>query len=362
MKPICAYILVAMASVMVCSASYAAKPLSKQGKRVAKALMSTDPNEWQLVESIDLKFDTYHPQGMLKVDDTFYITTVKVERRPRYTRQGKQVSVMDEGAGKGYLMQFDAGGNLLKCIELCEGAIFHPGGMDFDGRYIWVPITKYYPYSRSLIVRVDVRSHQVDKVCYVDDSIGAIIHDTDNNILVGANWDADEFLTWQLDSALEVKDAELTAAERRHANTAKHLAIQDSKYIGGGSEDANVRLNKIGSDAWQKTKAKARKAAKDMAGELIQLYAARKRQPGFAFAADSPWQKEFEDNFPYPETDDQLRCIADIKHDMESPTPMDRLLCGDVGFGKTEVALRAVMKAVMDGKQVAILGKIGVLH
>ena len=128
-----------------------------------------------------------------------------------------------------------------------------------------------------------------------------------------------------------------------------------SKYIGGGGEDSNVRLNKIGTDAWQKTKTKARKAAKDMAGELIQLYAARKRQEGFAFAADSPWQKEFEDNFPYPETDDQLRCIGEIKSDMESPIPMDRLLCGDVGFGKTEVALRAVMKAVMDGKQVAIL-------
>ena len=127
-----------------------------------------------------------------------------------------------------------------------------------------------------------------------------------------------------------------------------------SKYIGGG-EDATVRLNKIGTDTWQKTKAKARKAAKDMAGELIQLYAARRRQPGFAFAADSPWQKEFEDNFPYPETDDQLRCIDEIKHDMESPVPMDRLLCGDVGFGKTEVALRSVMKAVLDGKQVAIL-------
>ena len=86
-----------------------------------------------------------------------------------------------------------------------------------------------------------------------------------------------------------------------------------SKYIGGGGEDGNVRLNKIGSDAWQKTKAKARKAAKDMAAELIQLYAARKKQPGFAFAADTPWQREFEDNFPYPETDDQLRCIAEIK-------------------------------------------------
>ena len=128
-----------------------------------------------------------------------------------------------------------------------------------------------------------------------------------------------------------------------------------SKYIGGGGEESNVKLSKIGSDAWQKTKTKARKAAKDMAGELIKLYAERKRQEGFAFAADSPWQQEFEDNFPYPETDDQLRCIADIKHDMEAPIPMDRLLCGDVGFGKTEVALRAVMKAVMDSKQVAIL-------
>ena len=128
-----------------------------------------------------------------------------------------------------------------------------------------------------------------------------------------------------------------------------------SKYIGGGGEEAVVKLSKMGTDTWQKTKAKARKAAKDMAAELIKLYAARRRQEGFAFAADSPWQLEFEDNFPYPETDDQLRCIAEIKRDMESPIPMDRLLCGDVGFGKTEVALRAVMKAIMDGKQVAIL-------
>ncbi len=128
-----------------------------------------------------------------------------------------------------------------------------------------------------------------------------------------------------------------------------------SKYIGGGGEESRVKLNKIGSDAWQKTKTRARKAAKDMAGELIQLYAARKRQAGFAFSADTPWQQEFEDNFPYPETDDQLRCIAEILRDTVPAVPMDRLLCGDVGFGKTEVALRAVMKAVMDGKQAAIL-------
>ena len=127
-----------------------------------------------------------------------------------------------------------------------------------------------------------------------------------------------------------------------------------SKYIGGG-EDAPVRLSKLGGDGWKKTKAKAKAAAKDLAAGLIQLYAARKRRPGYAFAADSPWQQEFEEGFPYAETEDQLRCVAEIKKDMESPTPMDRLLCGDVGFGKTEVALRAAMKAMLDGKQVAIL-------
>ena len=127
-----------------------------------------------------------------------------------------------------------------------------------------------------------------------------------------------------------------------------------SKYMGGG-EDTPIKLNRLGGDQWQKTKARAKAAAKDMAEELIKLYAERKRLPGFAFAADSPWQNEFEQNFPYAETDDQLRCIAEIKGDMESPFPMDRLLCGDVGFGKTEVALRGAMKAVLDGKQVAIL-------
>ena len=127
-----------------------------------------------------------------------------------------------------------------------------------------------------------------------------------------------------------------------------------SKYIGGG-EDSPVKLNKLGGDAWQKTKARAKKAAQDLAAGLIQLYAARKRLPGFAFSADSPWQQEFEESFEYPETDDQLRCIAEIKGDMEQSMPMDRLLCGDVGFGKTEVALRAAMKAMLDGKQVAIL-------
>ena len=127
-----------------------------------------------------------------------------------------------------------------------------------------------------------------------------------------------------------------------------------SKYIGAG-EDHPVRLSRMGGTDWTRAKTRAKAAAKEMAGELIALYAERKRRPGHAFAPDSPWQTEFEDAFGYEETDDQLRCIAEIKRDMESSAPMDRLLCGDVGYGKTEVALRAVMKCVLDGKQAAIL-------
>lgn len=127
-----------------------------------------------------------------------------------------------------------------------------------------------------------------------------------------------------------------------------------SKYTGAG-EERPVHLSKMGGTDWAKTRSRAKASAKDMAKKLIALYAQRQRLPGYAFSPDSEWQREFEENFGYTETDDQLRCTAEIKADMERAAPMDRLLCGDVGFGKTEVALRAVMKCVLDGKQAAIL-------
>ena len=127
-----------------------------------------------------------------------------------------------------------------------------------------------------------------------------------------------------------------------------------SKYL-GAAEDAPVKLSRMGGTDWSQTKARAKAAAKAMAKELIKLYAERSQTEGHAFAPDSPWQTEFEEAFGYQETDDQLRCIAEIKADMERPVPMERLLCGDVGYGKTEVALRAVMKCVLDGKQAAML-------
>ncbi|MBP0955121.1 MAG: transcription-repair coupling factor [Oscillospiraceae bacterium] len=127
-----------------------------------------------------------------------------------------------------------------------------------------------------------------------------------------------------------------------------------SRYIGAG-EDEGVRLNSLSSGEWQKTRKRVSKAVKDMAAELIKLYAKRAQTPGFAFYPDDDWQHEFEGRFDYVETEDQLKCTSEIKHDMEKPVPMDRLLCGDVGFGKTEVAFRAAFKCMVSGKQCAIL-------
>lgn len=127
-----------------------------------------------------------------------------------------------------------------------------------------------------------------------------------------------------------------------------------SRYI-GPRDDSGVKLNKLNSAEWHKTRSKVKSAVKDMAEELTKLYAQRQMAKGFAFSPDNDWQNDFEERFDYQETDDQLRSIQEIKEDMEKPVPMDRLLCGDVGFGKTEVALRAAFKCMLDSKQVAIL-------
>ena len=127
-----------------------------------------------------------------------------------------------------------------------------------------------------------------------------------------------------------------------------------SRYI-GPREDANVRLHKLGGTEWQKTKTRARHAVRDMAKELIKLYATRMQAKGHTFAPDTEMQRDFESRFEFDETDDQLRCVEEIKADMEREAPMDRLLCGDVGFGKTEVALRAAFKCICDSKQCALL-------
>ena len=131
------------------------------------------------------------------------------------------------------------------------------------------------------------------------------------------------------------------------------------KFVGG--DRIQPKINRLGSKEWENTKARVKNNLREVAKELIELYAKREKVQGFSFSKDTPWQNEFEGKFPYQETDDQLRCIEEVKNDMEAIKPMDRLLCGDVGYGKTEVALRAAFKAVMDQKQVAYLAPTTVL-
>jgi transcription-repair coupling factor (superfamily II helicase) len=132
-----------------------------------------------------------------------------------------------------------------------------------------------------------------------------------------------------------------------------HQADRLSRYV--GADDRPPQLSKLGTQDWHRAKESARQAVEEVARELLELYAARSEVVGHAFSPDTPWQNELEASFPYVETEDQLRALAEVKADMERPQPMDRLICGDVGYGKTEVALRAAFKAVMDGKQVALL-------
>ncbi len=132
-----------------------------------------------------------------------------------------------------------------------------------------------------------------------------------------------------------------------------HQADRLSRYV--GPDDKPPTLSKLGQADWIRIKSKAKQAVEEEARELLALYAQRAAAPGYAFSADTPWQHELEASFPYVETEDQLRAVRDVKNDMEQPHPMDRLICGDVGYGKTEVALRAAFKAVNDSKQVAFL-------
>jgi transcription-repair coupling factor (superfamily II helicase) len=193
----------------------------------------------------------------------------------------------------------------------------------------------------------DLRDLKVgDLVVHVDHGIGEFVglKQLATSAVPGANADLQEFL-------------EL----RYHGDDKLFVPVERldliQKYTGG----SRPALDRLGGTTWEKAKTRVKKAMRDMAEELLKLYAQRKAVPGHAFPADTHWQEEFEGAFPYELTPDQVTAITDIKRDMEMPTPMDRLLCGDVGYGKTEVAMRAAFKAVMDGKQAAFLAPTTVL-
>ena len=183
-----------------------------------------------------------------------------------------------------------------------------------------------------------------DYVVHEQHGVGRFVELASRTVGAGANAATREYLVIEYASAKRGQPG-----DRLYVPTDQ--LDQVTKYVGGEAPT----LNRMGGADWAKTKGRARKAVREIAGELIRLYSARMATPGYAFGPDTPWQRELEDAFAYVETPDQLATIDEVKADMEKPIPMDRLVCGDVGYGKTEIAVRAAFKAVQDGKQVAVL-------
>ena len=187
---------------------------------------------WEMKAQVPLLFDAFHTQGMVKIDEYFYMSSVEVFRWPKAYEQLQGKLDRDEGEGRGHIFKFDSNGNLLADLVIGEGAVYHPGGIDYDGRYIWVPVTEYRPHSFSIIYRVDPLTMTAEEIFRYDDSIGAIVHNTDNRTLVGVNWGARDSYHWTFDAQGHISNAGITPDSLAIKRNSYYVDFQDCKYIG----------------------------------------------------------------------------------------------------------------------------------
>jgi hypothetical protein len=225
--------------VLTCSMALTAAMVAATGQGPARHAVAdlvqglTRETVWNLVESVPMKFTTFHPQGLVKIGDTLFVSSVEVKVRTRRFAQPIDGYDRDAGEGIGHLFKADRQGNLLAELTLGEGAIYHPGGIDYDGRYIWVPVTEYRPNSRSIIYRVDPATMKAEEVFRFGDSIGGMVHDTDDRSLHGVSWGSRRFYRWTLDAGGKVTNAAVPPEQLRTLNTSHYLDYQDCKYAGG---------------------------------------------------------------------------------------------------------------------------------
>ena len=235
-------------------------------------------------------------------------------------------------------------------VIISEGALSN-GFEDTDTKLLVVSSDEFFTKSKKT-KKVSDTFKSGEKIVFADLKIGDyIVHKNHGiGIFTGVNTIKEDGITKDY-IQLKYKDGDILYVPTDALDNVR-------KYVGS---EGSLRLNKLGTKEWENTKAKVKGNLRAVAKELIDLYAKREHTKGFAFSKDNVFQRQFEDSFPYKETNDQLRCIEEVKKDMENPRPMDRLLCGDVGYGKTEVAIRAAFKAVMDSKQVAYLAPTTIL-
>jgi hypothetical protein len=184
---------------------------------------------WRRTAAVPVAFRTYHPQGMVKVGDTFFVSSVEIKVPTRRIPRPDGSFGRDTGEGIGHLFQLDANGSLIRSIRLGEGTIYHPGGIDFDGTHIWVPVAEYRPDSRPIVYRIDARSMTATEVLRFSDHLGAIVHDTDSRRLHGVSWGSRRFYQWKLSDDGGVLNA---GTPERTSNPSHYVDYQDCKYVG----------------------------------------------------------------------------------------------------------------------------------
>ena len=193
----------------------------------------TRDSHWTLVATVPIRFTTHHPQGMVKIGDTLFVSSVEVKVRTRRFEQPTGGYDRTAGDGVGHLFKIDMSGRLISDLTLGEGAIYHPGGIDYDGRHIWVPVAEYRPNSRSIMYRVDAATMKASEVFRFGDHIGGIVHNTDDRTLHGVSWGSRRFYRWTLDSDGKATNADAPPETLRTLNPSHYLDYQDCKYVGG---------------------------------------------------------------------------------------------------------------------------------
>ena len=217
-----------LASTVLGSSAVAASELVAE--RVQKLTRAV---RWRPVATIPINFKTHHPQGMVKIGDTFFVSSVEITVPTKRFPEPKDGYDRDTGQGAGHLFKIDVKGNLLGSVKLGEGAMYHPGGIDYDGRHIWVAVAEYRPNSRAIIYRVDPQAMTATEVFRFGDHIGGIVHNTDDKTLHGVSWGSRRFYKWTLGGDGKVTNADTPPDTLRVPNRAHYIDYQDCHYLGG---------------------------------------------------------------------------------------------------------------------------------
>jgi hypothetical protein len=219
----------------VLTAAVGTLALAQSDSRTALAqrvLTLTRDTTWTLVTTIPIAFTTHHPQGMVKIGDTLFVSAVEVQVPTKRFTPPSGGYDRDAGQGAGHLFKIDMQGRLLADLRLGEGSIYHPGGLDFDGRRIWVPVAEYRPDSRSIVYTVDPATMIATERFRFPDHIGGLVYDTDDRSLHGVSWGSRRFYRWGLDREDRLRDAGLPPERRRVLNPSHYVDYQDCKYAG----------------------------------------------------------------------------------------------------------------------------------